>query len=72
MPSGRGEVVTRADLETLALSGLPPQALKTQLLIYAGMTMADAFDKLAVDRSMRYKVRGLLLAFHHNAAGQHR
>jgi hypothetical protein len=72
MPSGRGEVVTRAELEALALSGLPPQALKTQLLIYAGMTMADAFDKLAVDRSMRYKVRGLLSAFHHNAAGQHR
>ncbi len=70
MPSGRREVVTRAELEALALSGLPPQALKTQMLLSAGMTIAEAFDKLGVDRSMRYKVRGMLLAFHHKTAGR--
>jgi len=70
MPSGRREMVTRTELEALALSGLPPQALKTQMLIYAGMTITEAFDKLGVDRSMRYKIRGLLSAFHHKAAGR--
>ena len=62
--------VRHADLEALALSGLPPQALKTQMLIYAGMTITEAFDKLGVDRTMRYKIRGLLSSFHHNAAGR--
>ena len=70
MPSGRREAVTRGELEALALSDLPPQALKTQMLIYAGMTITEAFDKLGVDRSMRYKVRGLLSAFHHKTAGR--
>ena len=68
--NGRREAVTRGELEALALSDLPPQALKTQMLIYAGMTITEAFDKLGVDRSMRYKVRGLLSAFHHKTAGR--
>src|ERR1035441_5618786 len=36
MPSGRPDPVSRAELEALALSSLPPLALKAQLLIYAG------------------------------------
>jgi hypothetical protein len=73
MPGGsRRAPIRHDDLKALALSGLPPQALKTQMLIYAGMTIAEAFDKLGVDRSMRYKVRGLLSAFHHKAAGRGR
>jgi hypothetical protein len=72
MPSGRRETVTRAELEALALSGLPPLALKTQMLVYAGMTITEAFDKLGVDRTTRYKVRDLLSSFRDNTAGQGR
>ena len=68
----RRERATPAELEALALSGLPPIALKIQLLIYAGMTTTEAFDKLGVDRTTRYRVRSLLSQFRDNAAGGQR
>ena len=71
MPSRmRRERATPAELEALALSGMPPLALKVQLLIYAGMATTEAFDKLGVDRTTRYRVRGQLSQFGDNAAGR--
>jgi hypothetical protein len=71
MPSGqRVAPIRHADAEALALSGLPPLALKVQLLIYAGNTITEAFDKLGVDRTTRYRVRGQLSQFGDNAAGR--
>lgn len=70
MPSGQREAVTRAELEALALSGLPPLALKVQMLVYAGLTMPEALDKLGVDRTTRYRVRGQLSQFADNIAGR--
>ena len=69
MPGGRPPPAT-AELEALALSGLPPLALKVQRLIYAGMTTTEAFDKLGVDRTTRYRVRGQLSQFGDKAAGR--
>ena len=70
MPGGgRLPPVRHADLEALALSGLPPLALKVQMLIYAGMTTTQALDKLGVDRTTCYRVRSLLSQFRDNAAG---
>ena len=72
MPGGsRREPVRHADLERLALSGLPPLALKAQLLIYSGMGTTEAFDKLGIDRTTRYRIRCLLSQFRDNAAGEH-
>ena len=71
MPSGqRVAPIRHADLEALALSGLPPLALKVQMLIYAGMTSTEAMDKLNIERATRYRVRRQLLQFSHNTAGQ--
>ena len=71
MPSGqRAGPIRHADIEALALSGLPPLALKAQLLIYAGMTTAEALDKLGVDRTTRYRVRGQLSQYGDKAAGR--
>lgn len=69
MPGGRPQPATAADLEALALSGLPPLALKVQLLIYAGMSTTEAFDKLGVDRTTRYRVRDHLSQFGDKLAG---
>jgi len=71
MPSRERRVPVRhAELEALALSGLPPLALKVQMLIYAGLTIVEAFDKLGVDRTTRYRVQRRLSQFGDNAAGQ--
>ena len=70
MPGGRPQPATAADLEALALSGLPPLALKAQLLIYTGMSATEAFDKRGVDRTTRYRVRGQLSQFGDKAAGR--
>ena len=70
MPGGRPQPATAAELEALALSGLPPLALKVQLLILAGMSTAEAFDKLGVDRTTRYRVRGQLSQFGDKPAGR--
>lgn len=70
MPGGRPQPATTAELEALALSGLPPLALKVQLLIYAGRTTDEAFDKLGVDRTTRYRVRDQLSQFRDKAAGR--
>jgi len=70
MPSGRPQPATAAELEALALSGLPPLALKVQLLIYSGMSTSEAFDKLAVDRTTRYRVRNQLSQFGDKTAGR--
>jgi len=70
MPGGsRRERVTPAELEALALSGLPPLALKTQILVYAGMSITEALDKLGVDRTTRYRIRQQLSQFRDNTAG---
>ena len=61
--------VTRTELEALGLSDLPPVALRVQLLIYSGMTTAEAFDKLGVDRTTRYRVRDQLSQFRDKTAG---
>ena len=70
MPSGRREPVSHADLEALALSGLPPLALKIQMLIYSGMDITEAFEKLGVDRTTRYRVRVQLSQFGDKPAGR--
>ncbi len=71
MPSKtRREPASAAELEALALSGLPPLALKAQLLIYAGMTTTEALDRLGVDRTTRYRIRRQLSQFGDNAAGR--
>jgi hypothetical protein len=69
MPGGRAPI-RRTDLEALALSGLPPLALKVQMLVYSGMTIAEAFDKLGVDRTTRYRVQRQLSQFGDITAGQ--
>ena len=61
--------VTRAELEALGLSDLPPLALRVQLLVYSGMSPAEAFDKLGVDRTTRYRVRDQLSQFRDKTAG---
>jgi len=73
MPGGsrRGQA-TPAELEALALSGLPPLALKTQILVYAGMSITEALDKLGVDRTTCYRVRQQLSQFRDKAAGEYR
>ena len=68
MPGGRPQPVTVPELEALALSGLPPLALKVQMLIYAGRSMNEALDKLGVDRTTRYRVRHQLSQFADKAA----
>lgn len=70
MPGGRPQPATAAELEALALSGLPPLALKVQLLIYSGMSTTEAFDKLGVDRTTRYRVRTQLSQFGDKPAGR--
>lgn len=70
MPSGRPQPATAAELEALALFGLPPLALKIQLLIYSGMSTTEAFDKLGVDRTTRYRVRDQLSQFGDKPAGR--
>ena len=71
MPSGqRAGPIRHADIEALALSGLPPLALKVQMLVYSGMTMPEALDKLGVDRTTRYRVRNQLSQYGDNAAGR--
>ena len=73
MPGGvRVAPVKHADLEALALSGLPPLALKTQMLVYAGMSITEALAKLGVDRTTSYRIRGQLSQFRDNTAGEHR
>lgn len=73
MPSGtRIAPVRHADLEALALSDLPPLALKAQLLVYAGMSVSEALAKLGVDRTTCYRIRGLLSQFRDNTAGEKR
>ena len=73
MPGGvRLAPVRHADLEALGLSDLPPLALKTQILVYAGMSITEALDKLGVDRTTRYRIRSLLSQFRDNAAGERR
>ena len=62
--------IRHADLEALALSGLPPVALKVQMLVYAGLSTTEAMDKLNIERATRYRVRRQLSQFSHNAAGQ--
>ena len=64
------EPIRHADLEALALSSLPPLALKVQLLIYSGMSTTKALDKLGVDRTTRYRVRAQLSQFGDKAAGR--
>lgn len=72
MPGGRAqrEPVSPASLEALALSGIPPQALRTQLLIWSGMTTTEALDKLGIDRTTRYRIRNQLSQFCDKAAGR--
>ena len=70
MPGGRPQPATAAELEALALSGLPPLALKVQMLIYAGRSMTEALDKLGVDRTTRYRVRAQLSQFGDKGAGR--
>jgi hypothetical protein len=71
MPGGsRPAPVKHADLEALALSGLPPLALKVRMLMYSGMTAPEAFDKLGVDRTTRYRVHRQLSQFGDKGAGR--
>jgi hypothetical protein len=71
MPGGsRRAPIRHADLEALALSGLPPLALKIQMLIYAGRSVTEALDMLGVDRTTRYRVRGQLSRYGDKAAGR--
>ncbi len=70
MPGGRPQPATATELEALALSGLPPLALKVQMLIYAGMSTREAFDKLGIDRTTRYRVHRQLSQFGDIAAGR--
>lgn len=65
-----GELITPADLQALALSGLPPVALKVQMLTWSGMSMTAALDKLGVDRTSRYRVRDQVSQFRDKPAGQ--
>lgn len=66
----RREPVRHEDLEALALSGLPPLSLKIQLLVFAGMSIAEALDKMGVDRTTRYRIRAELSQFRDKAAGR--
>lgn len=71
MPSGqRVGPIKHADIEALALSELPPLALKVQMLVYAGKTITEALDKLGVDRTTRYRVRNQLSRFGDKGAGR--
>ena len=71
MPAGsRVGAIRHAAIEALVLSDLPPLALKVQLLVYAGNTITEAFDKLGVDRTTRYRVRHQLSRYGDNAAGR--
>jgi hypothetical protein len=57
MPGGRRrEVIRHDDLITLALTDMPPQSLRLGLLELAGLTTAQALDKLGVSRTNRYRV----------------
>lgn len=70
MPGGRRLAsVTRTELEAPGLSDLPPLALRVQLLVYSGMSTAEAFGKLGVDRTTRYRVRDQLSQFRDKTAG---
>jgi hypothetical protein len=66
----RREAVRHADLEALALSDLPPLAIKVQLLVFAGMSVTEALDLMKVDRTTRYRIRGQLSQFRDKAAGR--
>ncbi len=71
MPGGaRIGTIRHAAIEALVLSDLPPLALKVQLLIYAGNTITEAFDKLGVDRTTRYRVRHQLSRHGDKPAGR--
>jgi hypothetical protein len=70
MPSGlRRERIEHEELIVLALSGLPPLALKTQMLVYAGLSTTEALDRLRVDRTTRYRIRQQLSQFGDKTAG---
>jgi hypothetical protein len=71
MQGGRHrEHITADELQALALSALPPVALRAQMLIWSGMTTTEALDKLGVDRTSRYRVRDHLSQFGDKHAGQ--
>lgn len=60
----------RGILTGLALSGLPPVALRVALLNLAGMTLDEAMDKLGVERANRYRVRRQMCQHGYKPAGQ--
>lgn len=66
---GKSEVVP-ADLAALALSGLPPMAVKVRLLEMSGLSTTAALDKLGVDRTSRYRIRNQLSQFSDKHAGR--
>ena len=70
LPRCGAERAQRRVLEALGLSDLPPVALRVQLLMYSGMSPAEAFEKLGVDRTSRYRVRDQLSQFRDKTAGQ--
>lgn len=57
-------------LTQLALSGLPPVAIRVALLNLAGMGLDEAMDKLGVNRPNRYRVRRQLYQYGYKPAGQ--
>jgi hypothetical protein len=67
--SQRRRPVSHDDLAALMLSGLPPKAMKVAGLVMAGMTRAEAMDKLGIDRTSRYRVLTQLSQFGDITAG---
>lgn len=60
----------RGILTTVALSELPPVAIKVALLNLDGMTLDEAMDKLGIERANRYRVRRQLCQCGYKPAGQ--
>ena len=59
MPGGSGRAsIKAADLEALALSGLPPMTMRLEMLRLAGVGTAEALDKLGVRPDNRARVIG--------------
>jgi hypothetical protein len=59
MPDGsRRAPIKHADLEALALSGLPPASLRLAMLEMAGLGTQEALDKLGVRPDNRARVIG--------------
>lgn len=72
LPGKSAGHVAAPDLAALALSGLPPMAMKVRLLEMSGMGTDAALDKLGVDRTSRYRIRQQLSQFCDKPAGNSR